>query len=92
MNESKPNTLFVFPGQGSQYVGMGQDLCLEYPTARKIYEQAGEVLGYDIADLSFNGPEEQLNLTKFSILQQSTTAMLAQANLNSQSLLSLIGG
>ena len=36
--------------------------------------------------------EEQLNLTKFTILQQSTTAMLAQANLNSQSLLSLIGG
>jgi [acyl-carrier-protein] S-malonyltransferase len=64
MNESKPNTLFVFPGQGSQYVGMGQDLCREYPAARKIYEQAGEVLGYDIADLSFNGPEEQLNLTR----------------------------
>jgi [acyl-carrier-protein] S-malonyltransferase len=64
MSESKPNTLFVFPGQGSQYVGMGQDLCHEYPVARKVYEQAGEVLGYDIADLSFNGPEEQLNLTR----------------------------
>jgi len=64
MSESKPNTLFVFPGQGSQYVGMGQDLCREYAAARKIYEQAGEVLGYDIADLSFNGPEEQLNLTR----------------------------
>jgi len=64
MSESKPNTLFIFPGQGSQYVGMGQDLCREYGVARKIYDQAGEVLGYDIADLSFNGPEEQLNLTR----------------------------
>jgi len=64
MSESKPNTLFVFPGQGSQYVGMGQDLCREYAVARKVYERAGEVLGYDIADLSFNGPEEQLNLTR----------------------------
>ena len=64
MIESHQNVLFVFPGQGSQYVGMGQDLCREYATARKLYEQAGEVLGYDIADLSFNGPEEQINLTR----------------------------
>jgi [acyl-carrier-protein] S-malonyltransferase len=64
MSESKPGILFVFPGQGSQYVGMGQDLSREFPTARKIYEQAGAVLGYDIAELSCNGPEEQLNLTR----------------------------
>jgi [acyl-carrier-protein] S-malonyltransferase len=64
MTESKQNVLFVFPGQGSQYVGMGQDLCREYATARNIYERAGEVLGYDLAELSFNGPEEQINLTR----------------------------
>jgi [acyl-carrier-protein] S-malonyltransferase len=64
MTDSQPIILFVFPGQGSQYVGMGQDLCREYATARSIYDQAGNVLGYDIADLSFNGPEEQLNLTR----------------------------
>jgi len=58
------NVLFVFPGQGSQYVGMGQDLCRAYATARTVYDRAGEVLGYDIADLSFNGPEDQLNLTR----------------------------
>jgi len=58
------NVLFVFPGQGSQYVGMGQDLCSEYATARNVYDRAGGVLGYDIADLSFNGPEDQLNLTR----------------------------
>lgn len=64
MIDTTQNILFVFPGQGSQYLGMGQDLCREYATARKIYEQAGEVLGYDIADLCFNGPEDRLNLTR----------------------------
>lgn len=60
------NILFVFPGQGSQYKGMGSDLCKEYPVAQKVYQQAGEVLGYDIAELSFNGPEEQLNKTRYT--------------------------
>jgi len=64
MTDSKQNILFVFPGQGSQYLGMGQDLCQEYETARSIYTQAGEVLGYDLQELCFNGPEEQLNLTR----------------------------
>ena len=43
---------------------MGRDLCQEYETARNIYRTAGEVLGYDIEALSFDGPEEQLNLTR----------------------------
>ena len=66
MLASEQNVLFVFPGQGSQYRGMGSDICQEYATARKVYERAGEVLGYDIAELSFNDPEEQLNLTRFT--------------------------
>jgi [acyl-carrier-protein] S-malonyltransferase len=64
MIDTTKNILFVFPGQGSQYVGMGQDLCAEYAVARKIYDEASGALGYDIAELSFNGPEEQLNLTR----------------------------
>ena len=66
MLASEQNVLFVFPGQGSQYQGMGSDLCQEYATAKKVYEQAGDALGFDIAELSFNGPEEQLNLTRFT--------------------------
>jgi len=66
MSESAQNILFVFPGQGSQYPGMGSDVCNEYEVARKIYSQASNVLGYDIAELSFNDPDEQLNLTRFT--------------------------
>ena len=58
--------LYVFPGQGSQYRGMGGDLCHDYATAKKVYEQASGVLGYDVAELSFNDPEEQLNQTQFT--------------------------
>lgn len=64
MPQGDHNVLFVFPGQGSQYVGMGQDLCREFAVARSVYERAGAVLGYDLQELSFNGPEEQLNLTR----------------------------
>jgi [acyl-carrier-protein] S-malonyltransferase len=60
------NILFAFPGQGSQYKGMGSDLCSEYAIARKIYQQASDVLGYDIAELSFKDPHQQLNLTKYT--------------------------
>jgi len=66
MSESAKNIFFVFPGQGSQYPGMGSDVCNEYEVARKIYAQASDVLGYDIAELSFNDPDDQLNLTKFT--------------------------
>jgi [acyl-carrier-protein] S-malonyltransferase len=63
---SDQHILFVFPGQGSQYPGMGSDLCSEFATAKKVYDQASEVLGYDIAELSFNDPQQQLNLTRFT--------------------------
>jgi [acyl-carrier-protein] S-malonyltransferase len=45
---------------------MGGDLCDEYPVAKKIYGQASDVLGYDVAELSFHDPDEQLNLTRFT--------------------------
>ena len=64
MPENHQNTLFVFPGQGSQYLGMGRDLCEAYPVARGVYDRASEVLGYDLSDLCCNGPEDNLNLTR----------------------------
>ena len=63
---NEKHILYVFPGQGSQYVGMGSDLCNDYATAKKVYDQAGDVLGYDVAELSFYDAQEQLNLTRFT--------------------------
>jgi len=69
---------FLFPGQGSQYVGMGKDFFSALPDARSLYEQAGEILGMDIASLCFDGPEETLRLTENAqpaILIHSTIAL-----------------
>jgi [acyl-carrier-protein] S-malonyltransferase len=54
---------FVFPGQGAQRVGMCRELWENFDEAKKVYEEASAALGYDVADLSFNGPQEELNRT-----------------------------
>jgi [acyl-carrier-protein] S-malonyltransferase len=59
-------TAFLFPGQGSQSVGMGRDLAAAFPIARQTFEEANEALGFDLAELCFSGPEEQLRLTEFT--------------------------
>lgn len=57
------NVAFVFPGQGSQEVGMGQALVQNYPVARQLFEQADEILGFSLSRLCFEGPAEALNDT-----------------------------
>jgi len=54
---------FVFPGQGSQAVGMGKDLWENFDEVKRLYEEASEALGYDVKELSFNGPKEELDKT-----------------------------
>ena len=55
---------FVFPGQGSQFVGMGKDFYDHYSEARNLFEEANEILQYDISRICFNGPEDTLRLTE----------------------------
>jgi [acyl-carrier-protein] S-malonyltransferase len=55
---------FLFPGQGSQYAGMGKDLAANFPAARQVFEEADSALGFKLSELCFNGPAEQLQLTE----------------------------
>jgi [acyl-carrier-protein] S-malonyltransferase len=57
-------TTLVFPGQGSQYVGMGKSLAEAFPSARAIFEEADEALGFSLSGLCFEGPPEILRLTE----------------------------
>jgi [acyl-carrier-protein] S-malonyltransferase len=57
-------TAVIFPGQGSQFLGMGKDFFDVYPLAKETFKEANSILGYDITRLCFDGPIEELNLTQ----------------------------
>ena len=73
------NTIaLLFPGQGSQTVGMGKDLAEKYPIARQTFDEADDALGYKLSQLCFEGPEDQLRLTEITqpaILTVSVAAL-----------------
>jgi len=56
-------TAFIFPGQGSQYSGMGKELADSYPVARQVFEEADDALGIKLSDICFTGSEDELKLT-----------------------------
>src|SRR6202521_4593686 len=66
MTTPQPPIAFLFPGQGSQAVGMGKELAANYPVARRTFDEADEALGYKLSQLCFEGPEEKLKLTEIT--------------------------
>jgi [acyl-carrier-protein] S-malonyltransferase len=58
--------MFVFPGQGSQYRGMGSDIHAEFSVARQVYQEASDALGLDMTKLSFEDPDGEIDLTRFT--------------------------
>lgn len=66
---------FLFPGQGAQVVGMGQDFYKKYEEAKKIYDKASEITGMDIKKLCFEGPEEILFQTEYTQLAMLVTSL-----------------
>lgn len=66
MSADARRIMFVFPGQGAQYRGMGSDLYTEFAAARAVYDEASEILGYDMAALSFEDPRGEIGLTRYT--------------------------
>ncbi len=62
----KNGILFVFPGQGAQYPGIGSDLFKAYQSIKETYQEASDTLGYDIAQLSFSDPDNLINFTRYT--------------------------
>ncbi len=95
---------YIFPGQGSQYVGMGKDLCEQFPEAKKYFDEADAALGFSLSKICFEGPEEELKQTKntqpaiflhsvavWNLLKPSDAAMVAGHSLGEYSALVAAG-
>jgi [acyl-carrier-protein] S-malonyltransferase len=76
---------FLFPGQGAQHVGMGRQLAESLPAARALFDRAGDILGYDLAKLCFEGPAEELDSTVYSQPALFVTSLAAVEALRAES-------
>src|SRR6267143_7119807 len=86
MTSSSFPIAFLFPGQGSQAVGMGKELASNYLVARRTFEEADEALGYKLSQLCFEGPEEKLKLTEITQPAILTASVAAWRVLEEKSL------
>ena len=75
---------FLFPGQGAQTIGMGRDLYDSLPAAKALFDQANEILGFDLSEICFNGPTEKLNSTVISQPALYVTSMAALEKLKAE--------
>jgi len=82
---------FIFPGQGSQFVGMGKDIYEGYPEARDVFDEASIALGLDLKNLCFQGPEENLTLTTYTQPAILTTSLALWACINKPDFVFLAG-
>ena len=73
---------FLFPGQGSQTVGMGKELAEKYPIARQAFDEANDALGYKLSQLCFAGPEDKLRMTEITQPAILTASVAAWRVLN----------
>jgi [acyl-carrier-protein] S-malonyltransferase len=77
-------TAFLFPGQGSQFAGMGKDLAGQFPAAARVFQEADDALGFPISELCFEGPEDALKLTENTQPALLTVSLAAFAALRVQ--------
>src|SRR5580692_7516357 len=79
-------TAFLFPGQGSQFAGMGKSLAAAEPVAARVFEEADDALGFSISRLCFEGPEEELRRTEITQPAMLTVSVAAFAVLSGRGL------
>lgn len=86
-------TYILCPGQGAQAIGMGKDFYESSPVAREVFQNASTILGWDLADICFHGPEERLNQTDISqpAIYVTSVAAARSAKIQSQSVTAFAG-